>query len=113
MDESTVILVTNDGLGQAEEALRHKLVTNYFQTLLETELLPGAILFYAQGVKLTVDGSPCLAQLRELETEGVRLIICRTCLDFYGLLEKVRVGVIGNMLMIVEQQKDADKVITV
>lgn len=111
--QDCAILVNHDGLGQAEEALRHKLVINYFRTLLELGQRPQAILFYAAGVKLVTQDSPCLAELSGLAAAGVPLIACRTCLDFYGLLERVAVGEIGNMVRIVEAQAAARKVITV
>ena len=113
---TTAILVTADGLGQGghdDRALRHKLTVSYFRTLLETEALPQAVLFYTAGVKLLTEESPCLAELKELVAAGVPLIACRTCLDFYGLMDKVVVGEIGNMLRIVEEQAKAAKVITV
>lgn len=109
---ATAIVFNHDGLGHADEALRHKLATNYLRTLIELEQPPQAILFYAAGVKLVAEGSPCLRELAELANAGVPLIACRTCLDFYGLLDKVRVGDIGNMLRIVEAQAAASKVIT-
>lgn len=112
-DFATTALVFNqDGLGHADAALRHKLATNYLRTLIELEQPPQAILFYAAGVRLVAEGSPCLGELGELAAAGVPLIACRTCLDFYGLLEKVQVGEIGNMLRIVEAQAAADKVVT-
>jgi selenium metabolism protein YedF len=110
---SSVIVVNHDGLGHAETPLRHKLAANYFRTLHEIGQLPQAILFYADGVKLTTEGSPCLPELSALSANGVSLIVCRTCLDYYGLIEKVQIGDIGNMLRIVEAQAAAAKVITV
>lgn len=110
---STVIVFNQDGLGHADEALRYKLATNYLRTLLELGQRPQAILFYAAGVKLVATGSPCLKELAELAAAGVPLIACRTCLDYYGLMDCVEVGEIGNMLRIVEAQGVADKVITV
>ncbi len=108
----SAIIVNNDGLGHANEALRHKLAANYFRTLLELGQLPQSLLFYASGVKLVAHGSPCLQELIELAAAGVPLIACRTCLDFYGLMENVAVGEIGNMVRIVEAQANAEKVIT-
>ena len=110
---ATAVVFNTDGLGHADAALRHKLATNYLRTLLELGYRPQAILFYADGVKLVTTGSPCLIELSELAGAGVPLIVCRTCLDYYGLLEKVEVGEIGNMLRIVEAQGSAQKVITV
>ena len=109
---STVIAFNNDGLGQADEALRHKLATNYLRTLLELGYLPQAILFYAAGAKLVTAESPCLNELKALEDDGVSLITCRTCLDHYKLIDKIRVREIGNMLRIVEIQEQAEKLVT-
>ncbi len=55
---------------------------------------------------------PYQKELEELAAAGVPLIACRTCLDYYGLLDQVVVGEIGNMLRIVEAQATAAKVIT-
>lgn len=110
---STAILFNQDGLGHADEALRHKLATNYLRTLAELGQHPQAILFYADGVKLVVDGSPCLTELETLAAAGVPLIACRTCLEHYGLIDRIRVGEIGNMVRIVEAQGAAAKVVTV
>lgn len=109
---STVILVNRDGMGSAEEALRHKLLRVYLTMLQENELFPGAICFYAEGVKMVVEGSPVLDLLRALEAKGVRLIICSTCLQYFGLAEKVAVGIVGGMNDIVLAQWMASKVIT-
>lgn len=110
---NTVIVFNHDGLGQADETLRHKLACNYLRTLLELEAWPQAIVFYAGGVKLVSQHSPALAELRGLADAGVPLLACRTCLDHYDLLQQVAVGEISNMLRIVEVQGQAEKVITV
>ena len=108
----TAILVTHGGLGQAETELRHLLARNYFRTLLELGQRPKSILFYADGVKLAAEGSPCLEELAALAAAGVPLVVCRTCLDYFGLTEQLAVGEIGNMLRIVEAQMAAQKVVT-
>jgi sulfur relay (sulfurtransferase) complex TusBCD TusD component (DsrE family) len=59
-----------------------------------------------------VEGSPVLEQLHALEGKGVRLIICSTCLNYFGLQDKVKVGIVGGMADILEAQLRADKVIT-
>jgi hypothetical protein len=109
---STVIIITRDGMGECEEALQKKLISLYFTMLDENEFLPGAICFYADGVKMTIEGSPVLDILRKLEEKGVRLIICMTCLKYYGLENKVKVGIVGGMNDIMLAQWMADKVIT-
>ena len=83
--KDAIILITNNGIGKADLALQHKLAAKYFELLMQNTNLPAAICFYTEGVKLTVTGSPVVEQLKRLEAKGVRLIICSTCLDFYGL----------------------------
>ncbi|MCX6068009.1 MAG: DsrE family protein [Chloroflexi bacterium] len=75
-------------------------------------MLPAAICFYANGVRLVVEGSPVLDSLKSLETKGVRLILCSTCLGYYNLTEKVQVGIVGGMSDILEAQRLASKVIS-
>ena len=109
---STVVVINNDGIGSVDETLRHKLIGLYLKMLLENELFPGAVCFYASGVKLVAEGSPVLDTLKTLEAKGVHLIICITCLQYFGLTEKVAVGVQGGMNDIVLAQWMAAKVIT-
>jgi sulfur relay (sulfurtransferase) complex TusBCD TusD component (DsrE family) len=78
----------------------------------EYNLLPANICFYTEGVKLVVEGSPVLETLSAMEAKGVRLVVCNTCLNYYDLAEKVRVGIIGGMADIIEAQWKADRVIT-
>ena len=111
--KDTVILVTNNGMGNAEPALQHTLVAKYFEIIAQNMSLPVAICFYTEGVKLIVTGSPVLKQLKALEEKGVRLIICSTCLDFYNISDQVQVGIVGGMPDIIEAQIKATKVITI
>ena len=99
-------------MGSADVTLQHKLLDKYLGLLMKNQSLPAAICFYTEGVRLVVEGSPFLERLSQFEQEGVRLIICSTCLDYFGLSEKVRVGIIGGMPDIIEAQSRANKVIT-
>lgn len=112
IDSETVILITRNGMGEAEPALQHKLITTYLKLLDEHNLLPAALCFYASGVHLVVDGSPVIETLKSLEAKGVRLILCSTCLNYYQLVNQVRVGIVGGMTDILEAQRRAAKVIT-
>ena len=109
---NAVILITREGMGSADATLQHKLLDTYLRILLENNSLPAAICFYTDGVKLVVEGSPLLERLSQIEQRGVYLIICSTCLSYFGLTEKVRVGIVGGMPDIVEAQTKASKVIT-
>jgi selenium metabolism protein YedF len=111
--KDTVIQITNDGMGKGDLALQHKLIAKYLELIQMNEGLPNAITFYTDGVKLVVEGSPALEQLRALEGKGVRLIVCSTCLEHYGLTEKLQVGIVGGMTDIIEAQTKAAKVITI
>lgn len=110
--KDTVLLITSNGMGKANENLQHTLIAKYFDLLLQNTNLPAAICFYTEGVKLVCEGSPVLEQLRALESQNVRLIICSTCLNYFELSEKVQVGIVGGMGDILEAQTKAEKVIT-
>jgi len=109
---STVILVTNNGMGKADVELQQKLIGIFLSLVDEHSYLPAAICFYTEGVKLVVEGSPILIHLKSLEARGVRLIVFQTCLNYSHLAEKVQVGIVGGMANIPEAQWQADKVIT-
>ncbi len=111
-DSETVLLITRNGMGDAEPELQQKLIVNYLRLLDQNQILPAAICFYANGVYLAVEGSPVLDSLRSLESKGVRLILCSTCLNYYRLTEKVKVGIVGGMTDIIEAQRRAAKVIS-
>lgn len=111
-DHDTVILITRDGMGHADLELQHKLIATYLRLLDENNLLPAAICFYTEGVKLAVTGSAVLESLHSLEAKGVHLILCSTCLSYYHLTGQVQAGIIGGMTDIIEAQRRALKVVT-
>lgn len=108
----TVILITNEGMGKGPLELQKKLITTYLNLVLQQGELPNAVCFYTEGVKLVTEGSPVIDQLKELERKGVRLILCSTCLNYFNLMDKVQVGIVGGMGDILEAEFKADKVIT-
>ena len=110
---NTIILVTRNGMGEADTTLQHKLIQAYFRLLDENNILPAAICFYSEGVKLLVAGSPVLETVKSLESKGVHCILCSTCLEFFNLTNQVQVGIIGGMTDIIEAQFRADKVISI
>lgn len=111
--KDAVVLVTRYGMGSADPALQIRLFTTWLKLLVENGTLPGAICFYTDGVRLVAEGSPVLAALTDLETRGVHLISCKTCLDAFGLTDKVRVGIVGGMGDIVAAQAKATKVVSI
>jgi hypothetical protein len=108
----TVIIINRNGIGEADQVLQHKLVGSYLTLLDEHNSLPAAICFYTEGVYLAIEGSPVLETLQSLERKGVRLILCTTCVNYYNLHKRVKVGIEGGMADILEAEQRAAKVIT-
>lgn len=110
------LVINNDGMGngndKGDDSLRQLLLVNYLKALIELETPPQSILLYAAGVKMAIHASPCRAALTRLREAGSQIIVCRTCLDHYGLMTQVPEPDIGNMLRIIEAQAIATKVIT-
>ncbi len=111
--KSTVILFTSSGMSNAPQDLSRVLVQNYLGLLKEENNLPVALLFYGEGVKLLCDGSTVLDSLSAMENKGVKLIACKTCLNFYEIIDNIKVGMVGTMADILTFQMEADKVITI
>jgi sulfur relay (sulfurtransferase) complex TusBCD TusD component (DsrE family) len=112
--KALVIIFKNNGLGlTSEQPLKDKLTKTFLTLTQQNPNLPRAICFYTEGVKLACEGSPVLDELRSLEAKGVRLILCQTCLDYFGLKEKVKVGIVGGMGDIITTMWQADSVVTV
>lgn len=109
----TVMLVTSSSLGRGSEELGEILMRSFFFTLKEAELPPARIYFLSSGVKLTVEGSPLLEELQELAERGVEIFSCGTCLDYYQVKEKLRVGSITNMYDTMDALLAATRCITV
>lgn len=113
MSKDTVVIVTNNGMGHGPEDLQLILIGKYLQLLNQSGELPAIMCFYTEGVKLVTDGSPVLDQLNTLEKKGVRLVVCSTCLNYFGLVDKVKAGIAGSMADILEAQQKAEKVISI
>jgi sulfur relay (sulfurtransferase) complex TusBCD TusD component (DsrE family) len=112
MNKSTVLLFTRNGLGEEPASLQQILVEKFLSLTLASNELPAKILFYTNGVRLACEGSPVLTQLKDMQSRGVELIICKTCTDSFGLTAKVQVGIIGGMPDILEALQKAEKVIS-
>lgn len=107
-----VFVFTRNGMGEAPEGLQQTLVAKFLSLAAQAEEKPAKILFYTEGVKLVCEGSPVLQWLRILEDAGVELIVCSTCLEYFGLIHKVRVGKVGGMPGILAALQEADKVVS-
>ena len=110
-DENILVVVDSDAMGRGSDELGRALMKGFIYAVRQQEKLPKAMLFYNGGAKLSVEGSESLDDLLWLAENGVEIITCGTCLNFYGLTEKLGVGIITNMYSIVETLMEADKVI--
>ena len=111
--KSIAYLIKSNGMGSSpEQPLKHKLITTFLNLAMEQQPLPAAICFYTYGVRLACEGSPVLEQLHKLESMGVRLILCQTCLKYYDLEEKVKAGIVGGMADIISCMTQTGSIIT-
>ncbi len=113
MEKDAVILFTRNGLGDAPGELQRILAVNFLGLLAQEDSRPGKLLFYGEGVKLACTGSPMLEPLSRLSKTGTELILCRTCLDYFGLLDQVAVGTVKGMPDILAAMREAKKVMSV
>ena len=111
--QKIMIMVATDRMGYGDDELGVKLVVNFLKTLKEMGDELWRLVFVNNGVKLTVDGSEALSDLKELEDDSVTILVCGTCLTHFGLLDRKRVGETTNMLDIVTAMQLADKVISI
>lgn len=98
----TVFAITSDKMGRGEDELGSILIRAFFHTLAEHKVHPHTIIFYNSGVKLTVKDSPVLEDIKKLEEKGVKILICGTCTNYFGITNEVAVGTISNMYDIVD-----------
>lgn len=106
-----VVAVSSVCMGTGDDELGHALMKGFLFALSQLPQLPKTILFYNGGAKLTVKGSDCLDDIRGMEAQGVEIITCGTCLNFYALTEQLAVGIASNMYTIAETLCGARKVI--
>jgi len=109
--KQVVIVVGTDKMGQGDPTLGNILMRSFLYAVNALEDLPKTIIFLNGGVRLTCNGSESLEDIRELQMQGVEILSCGTCLDFYNLKDELMVGSISNMYTIVEKQMYADLVI--
>ena len=106
-----VVVLSSNQMGQGDEALGKLLMKGFVFALTQQDKLPKTILFYNGGAALTCEGSAMLEDLKALEAQGVEILTCGTCLNFYGLTEKLAVGSVTNMYTIAEKLTQAGNVV--
>ena len=107
----TVVAIGTDKMGVGNDELGKTLMKAFIFALTQQDKLPKTILFYNGGASLTCEGSSMLEDLKALEAQGVEIMTCGTCLNFYGLTEKLAVGSVTNMYVIAEKMLNAGNVV--
>ena len=108
---NTVVAVDTDSMGRGNDELGAVLIKGFLFAVSRLETLPKTVLFYNGGAKLTTEGSASLEDLRLMEQQGVEILTCGTCLNYYGLTDQLAVGSATDMYTIVERLSRAEKVI--
>lgn len=101
-----LVVIASESMGRGDDALGKLLMKAYVNTISDLECLPKTIVLFNGGVKLAVEGSPVLESLKELETSGVEILVCGTCLEFFGLKASLRTGLVSNMFDIAGTMMD-------
>ena len=106
-----LVVLSANVMGTGDAKLGTSLMKAFVFALTKQDQLPDTILCYNTGAYLTCEGADTLEDLKLLESEGVTVLTCGTCLDFYGLKEKLAVGGATNMYDIVERMENAAQII--
>lgn len=109
--DNTVVVISSDRMGTGNDDLGKVLIKGFIFAVTQLDTLPKTMLFYNGGATLTAEGSDSLEDLKSLEAQGVEIMTCGTCLDYYGLKEKLAVGSVTNMYSIVETMAAADRIL--
>ncbi len=107
------IAFSSNTMGKGSEELGKILIKSFIYTLTEATPYPSTLVFFNGGVHLTCEGSEVLEDLKKLEQEGVEILSCGTCLDFFEKKDKLKVGGITNMYVIYEKLKNPMNTVTI
>ena len=111
MGGDTVVAIGSAAMGVGDDALGRTLMKGFIYALSQQEVLPAAVLFYNGGASIPTEGSVSLEDLKAMEAQGVEILTCGTCLNHYGLAEKLKVGGVTNMYVIAEKMTQAGLIV--
>ena len=111
--EGYAIFVSRDIVGSGDHELGTNLIRMFFYTLAQSDDLPASILFMNGGVKLPAGDEQVIEHLKTLIGKGVEVLVCGTCLNYYGIADQLGAGTVSNMYDILTKMQKASKVITV
>lgn len=110
-EKKVIVYINSQFLGGGDEALGSFLMKAFLKTLADLEPKPSRLILVNSGVQLAAEDSKVLEILQGLSEKGVEIFCCGTCVDFYKLKGKMKVGVISNMMEIIQSMLEADQVI--
>ena len=106
-----VVVIRSSVMGEGDPELGKVLIKGCIFAITQLNELPKKMIFYNGGAKITCEGSDSLEDLKNLESQGVEIVTCGTCLDYYGMKDKLAVGTVTNMYDIVESMNNAGKIV--
>lgn len=110
--KSWAVFIGKEGIGEGDLELGASLLKMFFYTLAQDQDIPTYILFMNEGAKVPVTNDQVVEQLSALKKLGSEILVCGTCLDYYGIKEELQIGTVSNMYDIASAMKAVDKVIT-
>lgn len=109
--KNLVIQVSSDAMGAGSDELGRNLMKAFIYAVTQQDELPATMLFYNGGAHLTCEGSPTLDDLKALAEQGVEILTCGTCLNHYGIADKLAVGEVTNMYVICQKLEQASLIV--
>ena len=107
---SKTFLIQSEGLGRGDEQLGMLLMANFLRLLGESRDKPDALVFWNTGVRLVCQDSPVLDHLKRLEEQGVEILACTTCLEYFQLVDKLKVGKPSTMIKSIQSMLSTEMV---
>jgi selenium metabolism protein YedF len=105
------VVISSYLMGQGDDELGRKLMKSFLVALSCLDSMPSSVMFYNSGVKLTVNDSPVIEILYEIENKGVEILICGTCVDHFKIGDKINVGRISDMYIITQKLSETGNII--
>ncbi len=106
----TVLVLDSATLGRGDDELGAQLMVNFLRTIAFRDDVPGTVVCYNSGVKLADQGSSAVPMLEVLSQKGSEIVLCGTCVNYFGLQDRLAIGRVGDMQAIVEALSRAGKV---
>jgi len=106
------IIIQSEFLGRGDDEIGQVIMGSFLRKLSVEANKPDLIIFFNSGVKLVAEGSPVLDGIDLLRRAGIPLLACGTCVNYYGLADKIDPELIGDMRNIISKLMSSDTVIT-